>query len=406
MESKAMKQAIIVLNSGSTSLKFGAYSVNSTVEPASALSVLCTGRIESIDANPHFVVKDAAGKPLATRAWGEGHAIDHPAALQHVISWLLTYLSGTTIVAAGHRVVLGGARYDAPVRIDKNVLEYLDSLVEMEPSHERFNISGARAVAEAFPEVPQVACFDNTFHRTMPEAAKRYALPKEVRDAGVRHWGCHGISYDYISRQLPELAPNARRVIIAHLGGGASLCAMRDGRSIETTMGFSALSGLPMATRSGDIPPGVLFYLLRSQRFDVAALEKMLYERAGLLGLSGISGDMRVLECSDDSRAVAAISQFVYAMTKYVGAYTAVLGGLDALVFTAGIGENSARLRASACAQMAWLGVKLDQDANAAGGPRISTANSAVSVWVIPTNEELMIAQYTLGLVTPSRRES
>jgi acetate kinase len=402
--SAAMKQAIVVFNSGSTSLKFGAYGVDSaldsTADPA-ALSLLCAGRIDSITGDPHFVVKDAAGKPLTTHDWGERHPIDHAVALRHVISWLADYLSGTTIVAAGHRVVLGGMRYDAPVRVDAEVLQYLDSLVAMEPSHQRFNIAGARAFAKAFPGVPQVACFDNAFHRTMPEVAQTYALPKEVRDAGVRHWGCHGISYDYISRQLPRFAPQARRVIVAHLGGGASLCAIQDGRSVETTMGFSALSGLPMATRSGDVPPGALFYLLRSKRFDHTTLEKMLYERSGLLGLSGVSGDMRVLQESSDPRAVAAIAHFVYAMTKFIGAYTAVLGGLDALVFTAGIGENSAPLRAASCRQLAWLGVRLDEHANNSGGPRISAADSGVSVWVIPTDEERMIAQYTLALVSP-----
>jgi acetate kinase len=233
----------------------------------------------------------------------------------------------------------------------------------------------------------------------MPPVAQTYALPRDVRDSGVRHWGYHGISYDYISRQVPKFAPAARRVIVAHLGGGASLCAMLDGRSVDTTMGFGAVSGLPMATRSGDLPPGALFYLLRRNLFDDASLEKMLYERAGLLGLSGISGDMRVLQESTEPQAVAALESFVYAMTKYVGAYATVLGGLDALVFTAGIGENSAPVREALCLKLAGLGVTLDDTANAAGGPRISTPDSRVSVWVIPTNEELMIAQHTLALV-------
>jgi acetate kinase len=215
----------------------------------------------------------------------------------------------------------------------------------------------------------------------------------------VRHWGYHGISYEYISRQMPKFAPQARRVIAAHLGGGASMCAMLDGRSVDTTMGFAGGSGLPMATRSGDVPTGALFYLLRRKLFDDESLEKMLYERAGLLGLSGISGDMRVLQESTDSRAVAAVEVFVYAMTKYAGAYAAVLGGLDAFVFTAGIGENSAPVRAALCRKLEWLGVRLDAQANASNGPRISTPDSRVSVWVIPTNEELMIAQHTLALV-------
>ena len=287
------------------------------------------------------------------------------------------------------------------MRIDGDVLDYLDSLAAMEPSHQPFNVRGARAFAEAFPGLPQVACFDSSFHRTMPAVAQTYALPEGVRNAGVRHWGYHGISYDYISRQVPKFVPAARRVIAAHLGGGASLCAMLDGRSIETTMGFAGEFGLPMATRSGDVPPGALFYLLRRNLFDDASLEKMLYERGGLLGLSGLSGDMRVLQESSNPLAVAAVEYFVYAMTKYVGAYAAVLGGLDAFVFTAGIGENSAPVRAALCGKLAWLGVKLDEQANASGGPRISTPDSGVSVWVIPTNEELMIAQHTLALFRP-----
>lgn len=395
-----MKDAIAVFNAGSTSLKFGVY----TVDSATALSPLCAGRIDNMQRDPRFVVNDSAGAPIATHPWDEGHAIDHAAAMQHVIRWLAANLSGATLIAAGHRVVLGGGRFAAPVQIDAEVLDHLDSLVAMEPSHQRFNIAAIRDFAQAFPGLPQVACFDSAFHRSMPDVAQTYALPKEVRDTGVRHWGYHGISYDYISRQLPKFAPNVRRVIVAHLGGGASLCALLDGRSIETTMGLSSLSGLPMATRSGDIPPGVLFYLLRTQRFDAAALEKLLYERSGLLGLSGISGDMRVLQESADPQAAAAIDQFVYAMTKYVGAYTAVLGGLDALVFTAGIGENSAPLRAALCGKLAWLGVRLDQSANASGGPRISAADSAVSVWVIPTDEQWMIAQQTLGLLDAPTR--
>lgn len=391
-----MGEAIIVVNAGSTSLKFGAYGVAA----AGTLSLLCRGQIDAMQDDPHFVVKNAAGEPVDTHEWGEGHAIDHKTALHFAVTWLEANLAGTKVAAVGHRIVLGGTRFEAPVLIDSDVLTYLDSLAVMEPSHQPYNVRGARALAEAFPGLPQVACFDTSFHRTMPEVAQHYALPQGVRDAGVRHWGYHGISYDYISRQLPRFVPEARRVIVAHLGGGASMCAMLDGRSVETTMGFAGVSGLPMATRSGDLPQGALFYLLRRGLFDDASLEKMLYERAGLLGLSGISGDMRVLEESADPRAVAAIEFFVYAMTKYAGAYAAVLGGLDSFVFTAGIGEHSVPVRAALCNKLAWLGVKLDKQANVAGGPRISASDSDVSVWVIPTNEELMIAQHTLALVT------
>jgi len=392
-----MSDAIVVFNAGSTSLKFAAYTLDAT----RSLPLVCLGRIDSLQGDPHFVVKNATGKPLDAHEWGDGHTIDHRTALHFVITWLEANLADTKVAAAGHRIVLGGTRFEAPVLIEGDVLDYLDSLAAMEPSHQPFNVRGARAFAEAFPGLPQVACFDTSFHRTMPEMAQTYALPQDVRDAGVRHWGYHGISYDYISRQVPKYAPDARRVIAAHLGGGASLCAMLDGRSIETTMGFGAVSGLPMATRAGDVPAGALFYLLRRKLFDDVSLETMLYERSGLLGLSGISGDMRKLQQSEDPRAIAAVDHFVYAMTKYAGAYAAVLGGLDAFVFTAGIGENSAPLRAALCAKLAWAGVKLDERGNVSGGPRISTPDSRVSVWVIPTNEELMIAQHTLALVRP-----
>ncbi len=393
-----MSDAIAVFNAGSTSLKFGAYSVGS---PGS-LSLLCIGQIDSMQGDPHFVVKNAAGKPTDAHKWGDGQAIDHRTAMHFVITWLESNLATTKVVAAGHRVVLGGTRFEAPVLIDSDVLEYLDSLTAMEPSHQPYNVRGARAFAEAFPGLPQVACFDTSFHRTMPEVAQTYALPKDVRDAGVRHWGYHGISYDYVSRQVPKFAPRARRVIAAHLGGGASMCAMLDGKSVETTMGFAGMSGLPMATRSGDVPPSALFYLLRRKLFDDASLEKMLYERAGLLGLSGASGDMHVLQESKDPAAIGAVEYFIHAMTKYAGAYAAVLGGLDAFVFTAGIGEHSVPVRVALCRRLESLGIELDEKANAAGGPCISTPDSRVSVWVIPTNEELMIAQHTLALVRPS----
>lgn len=394
-----MTEIILVFNSGSTSVKFAAYGLGQ----AKALDLVSHGEIEGLPSDAVFTAKDPAGKTLGVNVFPKGREIDHRAALHYVVTWLEQNLADAKVVGAGHRIVLGGARYETPVLIDGDVLAYLDTLVAMEPSHQPYNVAGARALAEAFPGLPQVACFDTSFHRTMPELAQTYALPKDVRDAGAQHWGYHGISYDYISRQVPKFAPAARRVIVAHLGGGSSMCAMLDAKSVETTMGFGAITGLPMATRSGDIPQDLLFYLLRAKLFDDQSLEKMLYERSGLLGLSGFSGDMRELQVSDDPRAAHAIAFFVYAMTKVVGAYTSVLGGLDALVFTAGIGEHSAPVRAGLCRALGWLGVVLDEAANQANGPRISTADSRVSVWVIPTNEELMIAQHTLALIRPQR---
>lgn len=394
-----MTEIILVFNSGSTSVKFAAYGLGQ----AKALDLVSHGEIEGLPSDAVFTAKDPAGMTLGVNVFPKGREIDHRAALHYVVTWLEQNLADAKVVGAGHRIVLGGARYETPVLIDGDVLAYLDTLVAMEPSHQPYNVAGARALAEAFPGLPQVACFDTSFHRTMPELAQTYALPKDVRDAGAQHWGYHGISYDYISRQVPKFAPAARRVIVAHLGGGSSMCAMLDAKSVETTMGFGAITGLPMATRSGDIPQDLLFYLLRAKLFDDQSLEKMLYERSGLLGLSGFSGDMRELQVSDDPRAAHAIAFFVYAMTKVVGAYTSVLGGLDALVFTAGIGEHSAPVRAGLCRALGWLGVVLDEAANQANGPRISTADSRVSVWVIPTNEELMIAQHTLALIRPQR---
>ena len=390
-----MTDAIIVVNAGSTSLKFGAYGLDA----AGSLPLLCRGQVDNMQGDPHFIAKNAGGKPLDAHEWGEGHSIDHNTALRFVVTWLEANIPELKVVAAGHRVVLGGTRFEAPVRIEADVLDYLESLTTLEPSHQTYNVRGARALAAEFPGLPQVACFDTSFHRSMPEVAQTYALPKEIRDTGARHWGYHGLSYDYISREVAKLAPRARRVIAAHLGGGCSMCAMLDGRSVETTMGFAGLSGLPMATRSDDLPPDLLFWLLRRKPTDMAALETALYQRSGLLGLSGTSGDMRVLQDSKDPRAAAAVEFFVYALTKYAGAYVAVLGGLDAFVFTAGIGEHSVPVRAALCRNLAWLNVRLDDQANAAGGPLISTPDSAVSVWVIPTNEELMIAQHTLALL-------
>lgn len=390
-----MSGVLLIFNAGSTSLKFAAY----RVDAARSLAPCILGSVDALQAAPCFVAKDAAGQALARHAWAAGRPVDHDEALRFVITWLQDHVAGAKILAAGHRMMLGGARFDAPVRIDDDVLACLDALSAIEPSHQPFNVRGARTVAALMPELPQVACFDSSFHRTMPESARTYALPKEVRDAGMRHWGYHGLSFEYISERMRMVAPAARRVIVAHLGGGSSLCALLDGCSIETTMGLAGLSGLPMATRSGDLPPEALLYLLRSQLFDLGALEKMLYERSGLLGLSGISGDMRLLQDNAAPGAILAVKQLVYAMTKYVGAYAAVLGGLDALVFTAGVGEHSHQLRSALCRQLASLGVVLDERANLSGEPLISIPDSPVSVHVIPTNEELMIARHTLALV-------
>jgi acetate kinase len=389
-----MAKGILVINAGSTSVKFAGYRHDGGEE----LSAAARGQIEGIGSQPHFIVKGASGKPVDAHEWEADDPLTQDGALRFIFTWLKGHLKEITFVAAGHRLVLGGVRHDRPVLIDEAILAELDSLCKIEPSHQPYEIAGIRAVAKVEPNIPQVACFDTSFHRTMPEIAQLYALPRSVIEGNVRHWGYHGISYDYISRQVPKYAPNARRVIAAHLGGGCSLCAMLDGKSVDTSMGFSAIEGPPMSTRCGELDAGILLYLLKSKAYDLEGLEKLLYKHAGLLGLSGISGDMRELLENKSPDAALAIEYFVYHIVKFIGSYATILGGLDTIVFTAGIGENAAPVRAAICAKLGWLGARLDEAANLRNGPRISTDNSTVSVFVIPTNEELMIAQHTLAI--------
>lgn len=390
-----MANAFVVLNAGSTSVKFAAY----TGDDPHSLALVCRGQLDGIGSQPSFATKNSKGEVIATRTWNKERPLDREEALKFVIAWLERHEAGLKIVAVGHRVVQGGVAHERPTLVDQKVLGELEKLIPIVPLHQPFELDAIRTLAKAYPRLPQVAVFDTSFHRTMPQTAQRYALPAAMLGDDIRHWGYHGISYDYISRALPRYAPKARRVIAAHLGGGASMCAMLDGRSVDTSMGFSAIDGLPMATRCGGLDPHILLFLLKSRKFSAAELEITLNQKSGLLGLSGISGDMRVLKASKAPAAAAAIDYLVYQIVKFAGAYAAVLGGLDALVFTAGIGENDAQLRAKVLAKLAWMGAKLDADANDRNGPRISTEDSKISVWVIPTNEELMIARHTAAMV-------
>lgn len=386
-----MAKGILVINAGSTSVKFGAYSWSA----AKSLDLVCSGQVEGIGSQPSFVVKDPEGKPVGAHDWGAADALDQEGAIRFIVTWLETHQTDLKIAAVGHRVLQGGPAYPGPVLVDETVISELEKLEEIEPSHQSFEVDAIRAFAKAHPKLPQVAAFDTAFHRTMPAVAQRYALPAEVAGNLIRRWGFHGISYRYISGALPRYAPSARRVIVAHLGGGASMCAMLDGKSMDTSMGFGALDGLPMATRCGAIDPEILLFLLRQRKYSAIDLETLLYKKSGLLGLSGVSEDMRKLKDSKAASAAEAIDYFVYQIVKFAGAYTAALGGLDAFVFTAGIGENDPPLRAAVVQKLAWLGAKLDVNSNNSNGPRISTEDSKVSFWVIPTNEELMIAQQT-----------
>jgi acetate kinase len=387
-----MRDAIAVLNAGSSSVKFSLFDVGD-----GDLAPAVHGQAEGLYTAPRFVAMDAGGATLTEKAWGDGVALGHAGALDHLMAFLRTELSDRRLVGVGHRVVHGGLEYAQPVRLDAAVCAALDKYVPLAPLHQPHNLAPIRLLLERLPQLPQVACFDTAFHRGQPPVAQAFALPAAITDRGVRRYGFHGLSYEYIAQALPQYdAPAARgKVVVLHLGNGASMCAMADGRSVASTMGFTAADGLPMGTRCGNLDPGVMLYLMDELKMDARALEKLIYQQSGLLGVSGISSDMRTLEASREPGARAAIDLYAYRIGRELGSLAAALGGLDAIVFTAGIGENSRALRARVCGDAAWLGVALDAAANAVNAPRISAAGSRVSAWVIPTNEELMIARHT-----------
>jgi acetate kinase len=392
-----MADGIVVINAGSSSIKFALFVIDGQRD----LERRFRGLLGGIGSDPYFAVKNDAGETIDERdEWPRGSPFNHTDAIRYILDWLMQAETDMRVIGAGHRVVHGGQTFDGPVRVDPAVLAQLEQLSPLAPLHQPHNLAGIRAVAEASPTLPQVACFDTAFHHGQPHLAHLFALPRKLTESGIRRYGFHGLSYEYIARRMPEYAHGVRRVVVAHLGSGASMCAMRDGHSVDSTMGFTAVDGLPMGTRTGALDPGVVLYLLQQRGYDAAKIEELLYEQSGLLGVSEISNDMRDLEASDDPRAVEAIDLFVYQIVRYLGALTAVLGGLDALVFTAGIGENSPLVRRRVCAQASWLGITLDPAANDAGGPRISTPDSKVTVMVIPTNEERMIARHTLDLIS------
>jgi acetate kinase len=392
-----MADALLVLNAGSSSLKFTGY----TVTAQGALDVLVTGKVEELYGAARF-----RGRCTRTNTTDEHHWTDkapgHVGALDFVFSWLRQQGADTRLIGIGHRVVHGGTFYDAPVRIDDGVLAKLDTLIPLAPLHQPHNLLPIKDIARRWPDLPQIACFDTAFHATAPEVAQAFALPAEITDRGVRRYGFHGLSYEYIASVLPRHDPRAAqgRTIVLHLGNGASMCAMKSGQSVASTMGFTALDGLPMGTRCGNIDPGVVLYLMQELGLDAKKIEDLLYKRSGLFGVSGISSDMRELLDSKEPKARFAIDLYTYHIARETGSLAAALGGLDAVVFTAGIGENAAAIREAACAQASWLGIALDPAANAASGlRRISSDASRVAVWVIPTNEELMIAQHTQAMI-------
>jgi len=377
---------LLVLNAGSSSIKFALYDL-----PLSGRA-RHEGQIAGIGREPHFTVDEREQAAPATMA-------DHAAAIGCLLDWLGAALHGSRLAGVGHRVVHGGAELIRPVRLEPSILEALAQLIPLAPHHQPHNLAAIGAVAARMPELPQVACFDTAFHATMPEEARRLPLPAEFDSRGLRRYGFHGLSYESIVARLPALAGLLpRRLVIAHLGNGASMCAVKDGRSVATTMGFSTLDGLVMATRSGSIDPGLLLHLMR-EGYGLAELEDLLYNRAGLLGLSGISADMKFLLESKVPAASAAVAFYCYRISRELGSLAAALGGLDAFVFTGGVGENAPEVRAQVCRSAGWLGIALDGAANLAAGPRITTSDSAVSAWVVATDEQEVIAAHTARLL-------
>jgi acetate kinase len=399
-----MADTILVVNAGSSSIKLSIFEI---VE-ARTLRLVSRAQMDGIPIRPRLRAQDAQGVVLTEAKFSAEDVPDVSAALARVGGWLRERLGDSLPVAVGHRVVHGGPNYAAPLVVDDEVLAALERVVPLAPLHEPHNLAPMRAIRERFPSSLQVACFDTAFHRTHAEVADRYALPEPLYREGVRRYGFHGLSYEYVAQALPRVAPEIARgrVVVAHLGNGASMCAIQDGRSVHSTMGFTALDGLPMGTRCGQLDPGVMLYLLAEKGYRVPDFERLLYHESGLYGLSGVSSDVRDLLASGSPGARLALDYFVYRCGMEIGALAGAMGGIDALVFTAGIGENSPEMRARICARAEWLGMRLDDAANRGGAPRISTRDSRVSAWVIPTNEELMIATHTLDIWHKRKEDS
>ncbi len=391
-----MSDALLILNAGSSSIKFALFPGH--LRPARS-DLVCEGEYEGIGHRVHFTAKDAAGGRLIDDHLPE--LITHEDIVAALLRWLEQRFPDQTLVAAGHRVVHGGSRYAGPVVIDATVIEELTRLIPLAPLHQPHHLSAIAALSKLHPTLPQIACFDTSFHCTQPEVATRFALPRSLTDDGIRRYGFHGLSYEYIASRLPEVMGESAaqgRVVVAHLGSGASMCAIKRGRSVATTMGFTALDGLPMSRRCGNLDPGVVLYLMEEKGMSAGAISDLLYHSSGLLGVSGLSDDMKTLLESEGPHAKEAVGLFVYRIGRELGSLAAALGGFDVLVFTAGIGENAAEIRSQVCQQAAWLGLELDETANEGGGPCITKTGSKTSAWVIPTDEDLMIARHTWSL--------
>ena len=398
-----MSDAILVLNAGSSSIKFALFPGD--VRPTRR-DLFCEGECDGIGHRVHFFAKDGAGAALIDEHLPEGAT--HEDALAALLRWLERQFPQHQLIAAGHRVVHGGAVYKGPVRIDGLVIRELTRLIPLAPLHQPHHLAAIAAIMKLYPSLPQVACFDTSFHHTQPAVAAAFALPRKLSEEGVRRYGFHGLSYEYIASVLPDVAGSEvadGRVVVAHLGNGASMCAMHQRKSVATTMGFTALDGLPMGQRCGNLDPGVVLYLMQQKGMSADAISDLLYHESGLFGVSGISNDMRTLLASRDPHAAEAVDLFVYRIGRELGSLAAALGGIDALVFTAGIGEHAAEIRRRVSEDAVWLGIKVDRAANDKGGPRLTRPGSMASAWVIPTDEDLMIARHTLAIIRPAEKE-
>lgn len=397
-----MTDAILSLNAGSSSIKFSVFQLSGGKVVAAPLA---EGEAGGIGSAPHLRIVEAEGRVSVDRDLRAGS--EQPAILDEILGWIRAHSAGLVLIGAGHRVVHGGAKFSAPARVTPALIEALAALAPLAPLHQPHNLAPIRALSASEPDLPQVVCFDTGFHATNAPVVTHYAIPRALTAEGVRRYGFHGLSYEYIATTLPDhLGDRAGgRVVVAHLGNGASMCAIKGGKSVATTMGFTALDGLPMGTRCGAIDPGVLLYLMKEKGMGYEALTDLLYHKSGLKGVSGLSNDMRTLLASPAPEAREAVEMFVYRIGRELGSLAAALGGLDALIFTGGIGEHAAPVRAGVGQAAAWLGIRLDPDANAAGGPRISRDDSDVAVFVIPTKEDLTIARHTARLVEATTDE-
>jgi acetate kinase len=389
-----MVDAILTLNAGSSSIKFALFQANA------ALKELAAGEVENIGIAPHLKIR-LGGALVSEHRWPEAQKFAHEDMLTPILHWVEDHLGASNLIATGHRIVHGGELYFAPTRLTDTVLAELAKLDPLAPLHEPHNLAAVDAARKLRPNLPQIGCFDTAFHHDMPVIAKRFPIPRVLHDEGIHRYGFHGLSYEYISGNLRDLAPNlaAGRVIAAHLGNGASLCAMKNGASIDSTMGMTGLDGQMMGTRCGAIDPGAILYFMQARNMSAAAITDLVYKQSGLLGVSGLSADVRTLLESPAPEAVEALDLFAYLAARHAGALASSLAGLDAFIFTAGIGEHSAPTRAAICARLAWLGLELDPAANAAHAPVISTPSSRVEIRIIPTNEELQIARHCLAFL-------